>query len=85
MMMSKYKAGINPMEWGYKLAQAREYKPASAVLTKPKESSKLDVKRIAESQQRAGAPNIDKVQTSLDGNSVDWGGDAYLKDIGFKK
>ncbi len=60
-MKQKYKAGVNPIDWAYKVAQARQYTPK--LTTKP-QAGKIDVKKVAESQNRAGSPNVTKVAVS---------------------
>lgn len=64
-MKQKYAAGVNPIEWAYQVAQARQYTPK---LTAKQQAGKIDVKKVAESQNRAGSPNVAKVAVSSKGS-----------------
>jgi hypothetical protein len=60
-MKQKYNAGVNPLDWAYRVAQSRNYTPQ---LTSKQQAGKIDVKKVAESQNRAGSPNVTKVAVS---------------------
>jgi hypothetical protein len=64
-MKQKYQAGVNPLQWAYQVAQARQYTPQ---LTSKSQTGKINAKKIEKSQDRAGSPPVDSAPVKTGGS-----------------